>query len=206
MVIRPLRGHVISRLPWSRITITPNNYNPLPTPEGSNNHNINVYIPQNKNSSTTFTIMSTYTQILYQIVFSTKRRARVLTKERREDLFKYIGAVIRNNKSVHYQIGGVEDHIHIIIDLHPSIALASLIKDIKLSSSNYIKSQKLFPRFEGWQNGYGAFSYAIGAKNNLINYVKNQEVHHASVNFEDEYRKLLAIHEIKIEERFFLRD
>lgn len=150
--------------------------------------------------------MSTYTQILYQIVFSTKRRARVLTKGKKEDLYKYIGAVIRNNKSVHYQIGGVEDHIHIIIDLHPSIALASLVKDIKLSSNNYIKTQNLFPGFEGWQNGYGAFTYAIEAKNNLINYVKNQEAHHANINFEDEYRKLLAIHEIEIKERFFLCD
>ncbi|MBX9735179.1 MAG: IS200/IS605 family transposase [Chitinophagaceae bacterium] len=150
--------------------------------------------------------MSTYTQILYQIVFSTKRRARVLTKERREDLFKYIGAVIRNNKCVHYQIGGIEDHIHIIIDLHPTIALSSLVKDIKLSSASYIKSEKLFPNFNGWQNGYGAFTYAIGAKENLINYVKNQEEHHHKKTFEEEYRKLLETHDIKIEEQYFLSD
>ena len=76
--------------------------------------------------------MSTYTQILYQVVYSTKYRTKALNKENRNKLFKYIAAILRNKNCHVYQINGVEDHIHIITHLHQSIALASLIKDIKI--------------------------------------------------------------------------
>lgn len=76
--------------------------------------------------------MSTYTQILYHIVFSTKYRARTLHVNGRPSLFRYITGILKNNKCKVYRINGVEDHLHILIDLHPSISLANLIKDIKL--------------------------------------------------------------------------
>ena len=100
--------------------------------------------------------MGTYTQIIYQIVFSTKYRDPVMIKKNRDKLYGYISGIIRNKKCVVYKINGVEDHLHILTDLHPSIALADLIKDIKIASSKYIKEKNLFPGFIGWQNGYGA--------------------------------------------------
>src|SRR3954449_5759301 len=100
--------------------------------------------------------MSTYTQILYQIVFSTRNREDNLETSKRKDLYKYIWGVLKSNKCHLYQIGGTADHMHIITHLHPSIALADLVKDIKLSSTTYIKNHKLFPDFDGWQEGYGA--------------------------------------------------
>lgn len=148
--------------------------------------------------------MSTYTQILYQIVFSTKYRQPTMDAENRKELYKYIWGILKNKNCHLYQIGGVEDHLHIIIELHPSTALADLVKDIKLASSEYIKSQKLFPDFNGWQSGYGAFTYSIEAKDNLINYVKNQEEHHRKKNFIDEYRELLAEHKVEFDEKYFL--
>ena len=108
--------------------------------------------------------MSTYTQIIYQIVFGTKRRERTLTKDKRDDLYKYISGVLKNKNCHLYRIGGVEDHIHILTDLHPAVSLSSLVKDIKLSSTAYIKESKMFPQFDGWQNGYGAFTYSIREK------------------------------------------
>ena len=127
--------------------------------------------------------MSTYTQILYQIVFSTKNREQTLTKPNREDLYKYIGGIL-NNKHCHlYRINGVEDHLHIVTHLHPSVALAALIKDIKLASSDYIKKDDIFKKFNGWQDGYGAFTYSIKEKNRLIEYVINQEEHHKTKTF-----------------------
>ena len=83
--------------------------------------------------------MSTYTQILYQIVFSTKNREHTLDKESQKELYQYIWGVLKNKKCHLYQIGGVTDHLHILTHLHPSISLSSLIKDIKLSSSELIK-------------------------------------------------------------------
>lgn len=148
--------------------------------------------------------MSTYTQILYQIVFSTKHREQTLIQENRELLYKYIWGIIKNKKCHLYQIGGVEDHLHIITHLHPSIALSDLIKDIKLASTVYIKEEKIFKKFNGWQDGYGAFTYSIKEKDNLINYVKNQEEHHRKKTFKEEYIQLLNEHHIEFEEKYLL--
>ena len=148
--------------------------------------------------------MSTYTQILYQIVYSTKNREHTLIGENRNELYKYIWGILKNKKCHLYQIGGVADHLHIVTHLHPATALADLVKSIKLTSSEYIKINKLFPDFKGWQDGYGAFTYSIGAKENLINYVKNQERHHQKKTFLEEYRQLLKEHQIEFDEKYLL--
>lgn len=148
--------------------------------------------------------MSTYTQILYQIVFGTKNRERTLTVNNRKELFKYICGILQNKKCHLYQINGVEDHLHILTHLHPSVALADLIKDIKLASSKYIKEKNLFPKFNGWQDGYGAFTYSIDRKDVLINYIKNQEERHRIKTFREEYIELLQAHGIDFEEKYLL--
>ena len=148
--------------------------------------------------------MSTYTQILYQIVYSTKNREQTLEAKNRKELYKYVWGILKNSKCHLYQIGGVEDHIHIITHLHPSVALSDLIKNIKLASTDYIKNKRLFARFNGWQDGYGAFTYAIDAKENLINYVKNQEAHHKKKTFVEEYKQLLHDHKIEFDETYLL--
>jgi REP element-mobilizing transposase RayT len=146
--------------------------------------------------------MSTYTQILYQIVFSTKYRQPTLSREHRPMLFKFIWGILKNKKCHLYRINGVDDHIHIVTHLHPSIALASLVKDIKLASTSYIKKEGIFPNFSGWQNGYSAFTYSISAKDNLIEYVKNQEVHHAKKKYREELIDLLKEHGIEFDEKY----
>ena len=148
--------------------------------------------------------MSTYTQILYQIVFSTKYREPLLNKSNREELFKYIGGVLKNKNCHLYRINGVEDHLHIVTHLHPSVSLASLVKDIKVSSSIYIKENNLFVGFSNWQEGYGAFTYSVKEKDRLIEYVKNQEEHHRKKTFKDEYIDLLKEHEIEFDEKYLL--
>lgn len=148
--------------------------------------------------------MSTYTQIIYQIVFGTKNREKTLQKNMRDELFKYITGLLENKKCHLYRIGGVEDHIHIATHVHPSVALAALVKDIKLASTAYIKENNLFPRFRGWQEGYGAFTYSISAKENLISYIMNQEEHHRMRTFEDEYMALLHTHDVKFNKEYLL--
>jgi putative transposase len=148
--------------------------------------------------------MSTYTQILYQIVFSTKYRERTLTKNNRDQLFKYIWGLLKNKKCHLYRINGVEDHLHIVTHLHPTIALSSLVKDIKVSSSLYIKEQNLFENFTSWQEGYGAFTYSIKEKDRLIEYVKNQEAHHGTKTFKEEFIELLTEQGIEFDEKFLL--
>ena len=146
--------------------------------------------------------MSTYTQIIYQIVFGTKNNENTLTKDNRSNLFEYILGILLNNKCHVYCINGVEDHVHIIFRLHPSIGLAWLIKDIKLATSAFIKEKNLFKTFMGWQVGYSAFTYSIKEKGKLITYVNNQEEHHKRITFRDEYIDLLNEHGVKFDEKY----
>lgn len=148
--------------------------------------------------------MSTYTQILYQIVFGTKHHQKTLAADKRDDLFRYIAGILKNKKCHLYRINGVEDHLHIVTHLHPSVALADLVKDIKLASSEFIKNGKLFPNFGGWQDGYGAFTYSIEAKDRLIEYVKNQQEHHRVKTYREEVIELLKEHGVEYDERYLL--
>lgn len=148
--------------------------------------------------------MATYTQILYQIVFSTKNREKALIKDQREKLFRYIWGILKNKKCILYQINGVDDHLHIATHVHPTVAVASLVKDIKVSSSDWIKEQGLFPKFKAWQVGYGAFTYSVKEKKALVNYIKKQETHHKTISFREEYIKLLQEHNIEFNEKYLL--
>lgn len=148
--------------------------------------------------------MSTYTQILYQIVFGTKNHQHTLSADKRDELFKYISGIIQNKKCHLYQINGIEDHIHILTHLHPSIALADLVKDVKLATTKFIKEKNLFVNFNGWQDGYGAFTYSIDRKAILINYVINQVEHHRVKTFREEYVDLLHEHGIEFDEKYLL--
>ncbi len=146
--------------------------------------------------------MSRYTQILYQIVYSTKYREHTLVKKGRDELFAYLTKLLQNKKCFVYQIGGVENHLHIVTALHATVSLAALVKDLKLASTHFIKSNQLFPAFNGWQDGYSAFTYSIDSKANLVNYVKNQEAHHRLRSFEKELIKLLNNHQIVYDEKY----
>jgi len=146
--------------------------------------------------------MSTYTQILYQLVFSTWSHERTLTENRSEELYKYIAGILKNKKCHLYRINGIEDHLHIVTHIHPAVALSGLIKDIKLASSQWIKAEKIFKNFNGWQEGYGAFTYSIKEKDILIEYVKNQKEHHRKKTFIEEYIELLNEHGIEFDEKF----
>ncbi len=148
--------------------------------------------------------MSTYIQIIYHIVFGTKHRMPSLAEEHRPRLFGYIRGILRNKNCHAYRIGGMEDHLHIATHLHPTVPLASLVKDIKLGCSAFIKETGLFPEFDGWQQGYGAFTCSYSGKDRLIAYIKNQQKHHRTVSFREEYRALLEKHGIAFEEKYLL--
>ncbi len=109
------------------------------------------------------------------------------------------------NKNCHgYIINGVEDHIHIVTHIHPTVALASLVKDLKTASTQWIKENNIFKDFTGWQDGYGAFTYSAKDKDRLIEYVKNQEEHHEKISFREEYIELLKEQGISFDEKYLL--
>ena len=135
--------------------------------------------------------MSTYAQILYHIVFATKNREPVLDKAHRDDLYRFIWGCLEKRRCHLYRIGGIEDHVHILTSLHPTVALSELIKEIKTASSAWIKGHGAFPHFTHWQDGYGAFTQTYEDRHGLIEYIRNQEAHHKKTPFLEEYQLLV---------------
>lgn len=147
-----------------------------------------------------------YTCLLYHIVFRTKHGKNTIPEQHEKELYAYIMGIINNKKSKLYRIGGTENHIHVLVDIHPTFAVSDFMKELKEYSSKWLAENKNFPNFEGWAMGFAAFSYSLKDKQTIINYIKNQREHHKAISFEEEYRKLLMENGIEIDERYFLKD
>ncbi|MCC6700938.1 MAG: transposase [Fluviicola sp.] len=141
--------------------------------------------------------MSSYTKALYQIVFATKHRKKIMIKPGRDALYDHITGILVNKKCWPVIVNGVEDHLHIICYLHQSQSVSELVKSIKISSSKWIKEEGIFPDFECWQIGYGAFTYSMDALENLKKYVENQEKHHAKKQSKDEMIEMLETFDVE---------
>jgi putative transposase len=146
--------------------------------------------------------MSSYRQILYHIIFRTKSGKRTLNPEQIREFFGYTLGIIKNHKCVLYRINAVEDHVHFLSDLHPSLALADYMREIKASTSYWIKDKGIFPNFEGWAEGYAAFTYSWKEKDIIISYIKRQQEHHKKESFMEEYSRLLKEYGIKVDDRY----
>jgi REP element-mobilizing transposase RayT len=144
--------------------------------------------------------MSTYTQILYHIVFGTKNHEKTIILANKKELYKYIWGILEHMKCILYRFNGTTDDIHIAMQLHPSVALSSLIKDVKMATVEYNKKWALFPSFNGWQDGYAAFTLSYSEKDRLIEYIKNQEEHHKTKTFQEEYFELLKEQGLELSE------
>ena len=148
--------------------------------------------------------MASYRQILYHITFHTQNSSNVLYNNGNDELFRYNWGVMKNKNCKLYRINGVENHIHIICDLHPSIALANLVKDIKVSTSIWIKEKRIYPLFSNWAESYGAFTLSIREKDTIIKYVMNQQQHHKKETFRDEFMRLLKENNVDFDEKYLL--
>jgi putative transposase len=133
----------------------------------------------------------TFTQLYVQIVFAVKYRQKLLQKEWRQHVFKYMSGIIKAKGHKPIIVNGVEDHVHILVGLNPTMTIADLARDIKNNSTNFINDNKLTPTKFSWQRGYGAFSYADSEVKNVFNYIANQEQHHQKQSFQIEYENLL---------------
>ena len=146
--------------------------------------------------------MNSYRQILYHIIFCTYKRERTIFEPYHEDLYRYIWGIIKSKGCVLYQINGTENHIHILSDLHPTIALSDLLRDIKRSSSIWMKKSGNYPEFKSWSEGSCSLTYSLKEKERLINYIKNQKEHHKIVSFEDEYKNIMIENGIEYDDRY----
>jgi REP element-mobilizing transposase RayT len=149
--------------------------------------------------------MSTYTKILYQIVYGGKNFTTFLNENNEDPLYAYIAGILKNKNCFPYIIGGHKNHVHIITSIHPAIALADLVKDVKTYSNKFMKDKrKQYGNFVDWQVGYGAFTYDISHKETLIDYVKGQKTHHQKLSYKEELIGLLEEFGIEYDERYLL--
>ncbi len=144
----------------------------------------------------------TFSQVYIQIVFAVKGRANLIHKQWKDELFKYIAGIIKGKEQKSIIVNGVSDHIHIFVGLRPSMAISDLVRDIKNNSSNFINENKFVKGKFAWQEGYGAFSYSQSHINNVYNYILNQEEHHKTKTFREEYIDLLNKFEVEYNEKY----
>ena len=139
---------------------------------------------------------NTYTQIYFHVVFAVKGRANIISAKWKDELFKYITGIITNNKQKLIAVNGMPDHVHLLIGMKPDFKLSDLIRDIKANSSRFINEKKwVMGKFE-WQQGYGAFTLGHSQLDVIISYIKNQEQHHKTKSFREEYVEFLKRYEI----------
>ncbi len=149
---------------------------------------------------------NTYHQVYIQAVFAVKYRQSVLHKDWRQKVFGVIGTLINETGCKTIIVNGVEDHVHCLIGLKPTISISELMKTIKAKSSKYINDHKLtLERFE-WQRGYGVFSYHQSRVKTVYNYIANQEQHHAKQNFKEEYLEFLETFQVTYDPNYLFDD
>lgn len=139
--------------------------------------------------------------ILVHLVFSTKNRERSISESISDELYAYIGGIVKRLNGVLIKAGSVEDHIHLLI-VHPrTISPADLVKEIKTGSSKWLKTKLNYPAFH-WQGGYGMFSISPAHKSAVVNYISIQKEHHKQFSFQEEFRRLLEKYDIECDDRY----
>ena len=146
----------------------------------------------------------TFTNLLIHFVFSTKHRIPFLHEPLRERIYEYIGGIVRQEKGILLEIGGMPDHVHILARIKPDRSVADMTRTIKGGSSKWV--HQTFPENESfaWQTGYGAFSVSESQVGTIRRYIRNQEEHHARLSYKDELIKMLRKHRIEFDERYLL--
>ncbi len=142
-------------------------------------------------------------KILVHAVFSTKERRPFLRQPAlRDQLHHYLGGILKHLDCQPVSVGGVADHVHLLAALSRTIQTAEMIKELKRSSSLWIKEQDSDLRDFAWQSGYGAFSIGFSQLEEVRHYIAGQEAHHQKLTFQDEFRLFLKRYELAFDERY----
>lgn len=136
------------------------------------------------------------------VVFSTKAREPFLVPPLRAAFHAYLAKVTRSAGCECHHVGGVSDHVHVALSLSRTLTIADLVENLKTSSSKWCKTQSPHLKSFAWQRGYGAFSVAPADREVLCSYIDNQEEHHRTRTFQEEYRTFLRKYGIAFDERF----
>ena len=146
--------------------------------------------------------MSTFSNLLFHIIYSTKYRKPAIRPDWEDDLYGYIGGLVRDRKGTLLKIGGVENHVHLLAKLSPTIAISDVLRMIKTNSSKWINERADVTRKFEWQSGYAAFSVSESQMPSVADYIANQAEHHRKKTFEEEYLAILQKHNIVVDMRY----
>ncbi len=144
---------------------------------------------------------STFTNLLYHVIFSTKNRERTIKFDIQDELYRYIGGILKNEGGILLAAGGIADHVHILVKLKPVHALSDMVRLVKGNSSKWLNEKKRLSSRFAWQEGYGAFSVSESQLPTALRYIKEQHKHHEKLSFKDELSIILARHRIEYDER-----
>lgn len=128
---------------------------------------------------------------LYHIVFCTKNRRMTISNDHREHVYRFIWDIVKSQKSTLLRISGIPNHIHMLVDLNPSVALSTLMREVKAKSSGWMQRDARFPSFDGWAHEYYGASISYTHKDAVIEYIKSQQIHHGVEQFDDEIKRLV---------------
>jgi len=145
---------------------------------------------------------NTFTNLLYHIVFSTKHRKPLIDESLRNELYPYIGGIIRGERGILLEIGGIADHIHIVAKLKADSSVADIVRLVKANSSKWSNQRLKRKSTFGWQTGYAAFTVSESQLAAVRSYVRNQERHHRKLTFQQEYVALLRKHGIEFDPQY----
>jgi len=133
-----------------------------------------------------------YVKLIYHLVFRTKDSRPAIVEAHEDELYKYIWGICKRKGCFLHRIGGMPDHIHMLLEIPPTLAVADFMRDMKTSSHQFLKGNKeTFPLFNGWGKSYCALSYSQQDKDMIKEYIIKQKEHHHKVPFTDEIRRLL---------------
>jgi REP element-mobilizing transposase RayT len=147
-------------------------------------------------------VAGTYTKLFYHIVFSTKNRQPFIASALEEELYRYIGGIIRGIGGVCLEINGTADHLHILAILPPKIAISDALRDIKANSSKWVHETKHDLQQFAWQDGFSAFTVSRSQVEPVRQYIADQKAHHGQRDFQTELLGLLDKHEVEFDERY----
>jgi REP element-mobilizing transposase RayT len=150
--------------------------------------------------------MSSFTQLTYHLVFATKFRHPLIVDSVRENLYAYIGGIIRAKKGSLIQIGGVEDHLHILAHLSPLFSISETLREIKANSAKWFNEREATSQVFSWQKGYGAFTVSYSQIPIVKRYIENQREHHRQLSFREEYMEILKRHGLAFREEYLFED
>ncbi len=145
---------------------------------------------------------NTFTQIYIHIVLAVKNRNALINQSWEDKLYKYITGTVQKMGQKMLLINGMPDHIHFLIGMKPDCNLSDLVREIKKSSSSFIKEERLTKFNFNWQTGFGAFSVSHSQLDKVINYIINQKEHHKKRTFKEEYLDLLNKYMVEYDEKY----